>query len=167
MFNLKSAALTAALMFIATAGFAQAHGEKSWQVGAITLTAPWTRATPKSAPVAGGFVKITNTGNESDWLIGGSFTGANRVEVHEMATENGVMKMRQVSSGLEIKPGQTVELKPGGFHLMFMEMKQPVIEGNPVRGALTFRKAGTVEIDFVVAPMGAPAPASKGGHHHH
>ena len=146
---------------------AQAQGATSWQVGAMTITAPWTRATPKSAPVAGGFVKITNTGSESDWLIGGSFTGAGRVEVHEMATDNGVMRMRQLANGLEIKPGQTVELKPGGFHLMFMELKQPTVEGKPIRGTLTFRKAGSVEIDFAVAPIGGPAPASGGGHHHH
>ena len=137
------------------------------QVTSLTITAPWTRATPKSAPVAGGFVKITNTGSESDWLIGGSFTGAGRVEVHEMATDNGVMRMRQLANGLEIKPGQTVELKPGGFHLMFMELKQPTVEGKPIRGTLTFRKAGSVEIDFAVAPIGGPAPASGGGHHHH
>jgi len=145
---------------------AQAQGETSWRIGAMTVTAPWTRATPKSAPVAGGFVKITNTGSQSDWLIGGSFSGAGRVEVHEMATENGVMKMRQLE-GLEIKPGQTVELRPGGYHLMFMDLKQPTVEGKPVRGSLIFRKAGTVEIDFAVAPIGGSAPASSKGHHHH
>lgn len=146
---------------------AQAQSDTSWKIGDITITAPWTRATPKSAPVAGGFVKITNNGQESDWLTGGTFTGAGRVEVHEMATVDGVMRMRQLGSGLEIKPGQTIELKPGGFHLMFMELKQPTVEGKPVRGALTFRKAGTVEIDFTVAPIGAPAPGTSSGHQHH
>ncbi len=145
---------------------AQAQSDTSWKIGDITITAPWTRATPKSAPVAGGFLKVTNNGKESDWLTGGSFTGAGRVEVHEMATIDGVMRMRQLGHGLEIKPGETVELKPGGFHLMFMELKQPTVEGKPVRGALTFRKAGTLEIDYTVAPIGAPAPGNSGGHHH-
>jgi copper(I)-binding protein len=176
MTRMTSAALAAALMLAATQSFApsirlvqlaQAQSETSWRVGSMTITAAWTRATPRSAPVAGGFLKVTNHGNESDWLIGGSFTGAGRVEVHEMATDNGVMRMRQLSSGLEIKPGQTVELKPGGYHLMFMELKQPTVEGAPVRGALTFRKAGTVEIEYSVAPIGAPAPTSSGGHYHH
>jgi copper(I)-binding protein len=173
MLNLKSAALAAAIALISAPTFAQApihlaqaQSDLTWKIGDITITTPWTRATPKSAPVAGGFLKITNNGKESDWLTGGHFTGAGHVEVHEMAIADGVMRMRQLSNGLEIKPGQTIELKPGGFHLMFMEMKQPVVEGKPVRGALTFRRAGTVEVDFAVAPIGGPAPSNQGGHHH-
>ena len=78
----------------------------------------------RGAQVAGGYLKITNNGNEADRLIGGSAASPARFEVHEMAMESGVMKMRQVN-GLEIKPGETVELKPGGMHVMFMDLKQP------------------------------------------
>ena len=147
---------------------AQGHQEPAvFKAGAMTVTSAWTRATPKSAPVAGGFLSVTNTGKESDWLMGGSFANAGSVEVHEMSMDNGVMRMRALTQGLEIKPGQTIELKPGGYHLMFMQLKAPNVEGERIKGGLTFRNAGRVEIDFAVAPVGGPMPAASGGHQHH
>ena len=79
--------------------------------------------------------------------------------------EKGVAKMRQVT-GLEIKPGETVELKPGGMHVMFMGLKQPLKQGQKVKGTLVFEKAGTVAIEFTVQAAGAPA-GGQGGHKHH
>jgi hypothetical protein len=133
------------------------------KVGTLTIEAPWTRATPQGARVAGGYMRITNTGSAPDRLTGGSFPLAGRFEVHEMATTNGVMTMRELARGLEIAPGQTVELRPGGFHVMFMELREPVREGRPLKGTLVFEKAGTVEIEYRVAPVGARGP---GGHAH-
>ena len=75
-----------------------------------------------------------------------------------MATVDGVMKMRPLPAGIEIKPGETVELKPGSFHMMFMELKQPLTQGRPVKGTLVFEKAGAIEIEYAVAPIGASAP---------
>lgn len=149
--------------------------EQTWKLGALTIAAPWTRVTPKGAKVAGGYVRITNTGSEPDRLIGGSFDLSARVEVHEMAMDGGVMRMRELAKGLEIKPGETVELKPGGFHLMFMDMKGALEAGKPVRGRLMFEKAGTLDVTFTVAPLGAtsptgaaaPASGGHGGHSHH
>jgi hypothetical protein len=134
------------------------------RVGALAIEAPWTRATPQGARVAGGYMRITNTGTQPDRLIGGSFPLAGRFEVHEMAMANGVMTMRELAKGLEIGPGQTVELKPGGFHVMFMDLREPVRQGAPIQGTLVFERAGTVEITYQVAPVGARAPAS--GHSH-
>jgi hypothetical protein len=108
-------------------------------------------------------MSITNTGTAPDRLIGGSLALAGRFEVHEMAVNNGVMTMRELASGLEIAPGARVELKPGGLHVMFMDLKAQLREGQPVRGTLVFEKAGTVEVNFAVAPIGARAP---GGHAH-
>ena len=125
------------------------------KAGALTIEAPWTRATPAGAKVGGGYMKITNTGTEPDRLVGGSLPQAGRFEVHEMAVANGVMQMRVLSNGLEIKPGQSVELKPGGFHLMFMDLKEPLRQGAPLKGTLVFEKAGTVVVEFHVAPIGA------------
>jgi periplasmic copper chaperone A len=155
---------------LVSAATAQTMQEQSYKLGALTIAAPWTRVTPKGAKVGGGYLRITNTGNESDRLIGGAFDMSARVEVHEMAVESGVMRMRELTKGLEIKPGATVEFKPGGYHLMFMEMKGPLEAGKPVKGRLTFEKAGSIDVEFHVAPLGATSPigaAPGGGHGHH
>jgi periplasmic copper chaperone A len=125
------------------------------------------RATPGGAQVAGGYVKITNTGSEADRLIGGSLPMAREGEVHEMAMSGNVMKMRRLQDGLEIKPGETVELKPGGNHLMFLGLSAGLTAGQPVKGTLVFQKAGTVEVEFRVAPIGAQSGGGGGGHAHH
>jgi len=124
------------------------------KAGDLTIEHPWTRATPAGAKTAGGYVRITNNGDEADRLIGGAADGAKRVEVHEMKVENNIMKMRKLESGLEIEAGETVELKPGSYHLMMMGLEEPYQEGAPVKGALTFEKAGTVEVEFAVQAMG-------------
>ena len=134
------------------------------KVGSLMIEAPWTRATPAGAKVAGGFMTITNTGSAPDRLIGGSFPLAGRFEVHEMAVANGIMTMRELAKGLEIAPGQKVELKPGGYHVMFMDLRSQVREGTPVKGTLVFEKAGTIEVEYRVAPVGARAPAGAHAH---
>ena len=97
---------------------------KDYKVGSLGITQPWARATPKGAKVGGGYLSITNTGAVSDKLLGGSLNDASRIEIQEMKMENSIMKMRAVpSNSLEIKPGERVTLKPGGLHLMFMDLK--------------------------------------------
>ncbi len=139
------------------------------RVGDLLIEGPWARATPGGAKVGGGYVKITNTGAMPDRLIGGSLPAAGSVEVHEMRMANNVMEMRRVD-GLEIKPGQSVELKPGGYHLMFMELKEGLKAGQTLKGTLVFEKAGTVQVEFFVAPIGAASrdakTPSKGAHGH-
>jgi periplasmic copper chaperone A len=134
------------------------------RAGSLLIEAPWTRATPAGAKVAGGFMTITNTGSAPDRLVGGSFPLAGRFEVHEMAVANGVMTMRELAKGLEIAPGQKIEFKPGGYHVMFMDLTSQVREGKPVKGTLVFEKAGTVEVEYRVAPVGARAPAGAHAH---
>ena len=141
------------------AGNALAH---DYAAGSLKIDHPWTRATPKGAAVAGGYLKITNTGAAPDRLVGGTFASAGRFEIHEMKTENGVMTMRGIPGGLEIKPGQTVEFKPGGYHVMFMDLKTPLQQGRSVKGTLVFEKAGTVEVQYAVEAMGGSAPAHRG-----
>ncbi len=106
--------VASALLLALFAGTAHAH---DYTVGAIKIDHPWARATPKGASVAGGYMKITNTGTTPDRLVGGTVEVAKRFEVHEMSMDGGVMKMREVAQGLDIAPGATVELKPGGFHI--------------------------------------------------
>lgn len=129
------------------------------KAGSLTLERPWSRATPGGAKVGGGYLRITNTGTVSDRLTGGSFPLASKVEVHEMRLEGDVMRMKAVEGGLEIKPGATVELKPGGLHLMFMDLKEPLKEGQTVKGTLTFEKAGSIAVEYTVRGMGGAAPA--------
>ena len=124
-------------------------------LGHLKISAPWARATPKGASVGGGYLTITNMGSQSDRLIGGSAAICKSVQVHEMKMDNGVMKMRELANGLEIKPGQTVTLAPGGYHIMFMGLKQPLKKGEHVKVTLQFAKAGKVEVDFTVEGIGA------------
>lgn len=144
---------------------AMAGDTKVYKLGSLTIEAPWARATPGGAKVAGGFMKITNNGKEPDRLVGGTVPFAGRFEVHEMAVDGGVMKMRQLSKGLEIKPGESVELKPGGYHVMFMDLTSGLKEGDAVKGTLVFEKAGKVDVEYKVGPIGGGAP--MGGHSHH
>ena len=134
-------------------------------VGNIQIGNPWTRATPKGADVAGGYMKITNKGSVPDSLIGGSSAAADRFEVHEMSMVDGVMKMRPLAKGLEVKPGETVELKPGSYHLMFMDLKAPFEAGKRVKGTLVFEKGGTVDIEYAVEALGAGSSAPSGHGH--
>ncbi len=130
--------------------------------GRLKISAPWARATPKGASVGGGYMTITNTGTESDRLSAAPPTSPRRVQIHEMTMDNGVMKMRPVAGGLEIKPGQTVKLNPGGYHVMFMGLKQQLKQGEHFKATLDFAKAGKVDVDFAVEGIGA---MSIGGTH--
>lgn len=123
------------------------------EIGDLQIVAPAIRATLPNQPVAGGFLTITNTGTEADRLVGGSADFADDVQVHEMGVENDVMKMRQMAEGLEIPAGGSVELKPGGYHLMFMKINEPMKDGEIRKVKLMFEKAGSVDIEFDVRTM--------------
>jgi copper(I)-binding protein len=148
-----------AVLFGCWAGSADAE---DITVGALKISGPWARATPKGASVGGAYMTITNTGNVSDRLVGGSSDVSSRFEIHEMSMDNGVMKMRPLEKGLEIQPGQTVEFKPGGYHVMFVGLKKPFEEGQHVKATLDFQKAGNVAVDFAVRGIGAQTGASSG-----
>ena len=142
-------------------GAAQADPIKA---GDLTIDTPWLRATPNGAKVAGGYVTIRNSGTAPDTLTGAAVPFARSGEIHSMSMEGGVMKMAPVSGGLTVKPGETVELKPGGYHLMFEGLSGAPKAGDSVSGTLTVQRAGTVPVTFSVAPIGASAPG--GGHQH-
>jgi len=148
-----------AVLFGCWAGSADAE---DITVGTLKISGPWARATPKGAPVGGAYITITNTGTLSDRLVGGSSDLSSHFEIHEMSMDNGVMKMRRLEKGLEIKPGQTVEFKPGGYHVMFVGLKKPFEEGQHVKATLEFEKAGKLAVDFAVRGIGAQTGASSG-----
>ena len=124
-------------------------------VGGLKISAPWARATPKGASVGGGYMKITNSGTAPDRLVGGTTDISRRFEVHEMKMEDGVMKMRPVANGLEIKPGQTVTFDPSGYHVMFVDLKKQLVQGERFKATLEFAKAGKIDVDFAIEGIGA------------
>jgi copper(I)-binding protein len=149
------------IFFLACAvALSSAARAADYKVGAIEIDHPWSRAVPKGTSVAAGYLTIRNTGSEPDRLVSGSTPVAGKFEVHEMSMDNGVMRMRPVAGGVEIKPGQTVELKPQSIHIMMTGLKQPIEKGKSFKGALVFERAGAVEIDFSVEAIGAMAPAA-------
>jgi periplasmic copper chaperone A len=152
-----------AVLLALVTGAAAAH---DYKLGTLEIKHPWARATPKGAPVGGGYLTIVNTGTTPDRLIGGSVAVAAKFEIHEMTMDHGVMKMRPLAKGLEIKPGATVELKPGSYHLMFMGLKAPLKQGDRVKGTLVFEKAGKLDVDFVVQSIGASKAMPDMTHSH-
>jgi periplasmic copper chaperone A len=159
---LRTLALATLLSTVAAAG-ALAHGFK---VGALEIGHPWSRATPAGAPVAGGFLFVTNGGTAADRLVAVTSDAADKVEIHEMSMDGGVMKMRALDKGLEIPAGAKVELKPGSYHVMFIGLKKPFVKGDMVKGTLAFEKAGKVDVEFKVEDM-ATKDAGHDGHSGH
>ena len=132
------------------------------KAGDLVISQAWSRATPGGAKVGGGFLTIENKGTAPDRLIGGTSDVASKVEVHEMSMNNGVMTMRPLEKGLTIDPGRTVKLAPGGYHLMLMNLKNPLKQGDKLAIGLEFEKAGKVQVSFDVQAVGAPGPAGSG-----
>lgn len=132
-----------------------------YRVGDILIAHPWSRATPPGARVGSGYLKIENKGGVPDRLIRVHMERASRVEIHEMTISAGVMQMRELPVGIVIPPGAIVELKPGGLHVMFMDLSAPLKHNDRLIGLLTFERAGTVSVEFVVEPIGTnPTPSN-------
>jgi len=157
---MKSNTLLNALLISAVgfglAGLAQAQNAK---VGSVQIENAYTRSTVPGQMAAGGFMKIENKG-AVDQLISASSPVAGEVQLHEMAMEGNVMKMRQVKE-VVVPAGGAVELKPGGMHLMFINIKAPLTAGETVPVKLKFAKAGEVEVKMPVNAMGAQGGAMK------
>jgi len=141
---------------------APAGPPEQYMLGALRISAPWMRATPKGAAVAAGYVTITNTGAAPDRLMSVSSDVAGVIQLHEMTMNGGVMTMREVAQPLEIKPGATLELKPGGYHVMFMKLAHGLNEGDRVKATLVFEKAGSIDIEFAVGAVAAKGPSTSG-----
>jgi len=134
-----------------------------YDVGSLHLAQPWSRATPKGASAGAAYLTVTNNGAAPDRLSCAGSDAAAQCQIHTMSMENGVMKMRPVEGGLEIKPGETVTLKPGSDHLMLMKLKHPLEAGKTVEATLQFDKAGTINVAFPILAMGAAAPGAPAG----
>lgn len=134
-----------------------------YDAGSMHISTPWARATPKGAAAGAGYMTITNNGTTPDTVSCVSDDASVRCQIHSATMEGGVMKMRPVESGLDIKPGETVTLQPGGYHIMFVNLKHPLEQGQSVKATLKFEHAGTVDVEYPVVPIGAPAPGVAAG----
>jgi copper(I)-binding protein len=144
----------------------QAGYAHDYRAGALRIDHPWATATPPGAQVGAGYMKITNDGTVADRLISIVSPVSAKAAIHTSEKEGDVVKMRHLDKGLEIKPGETVELKPEGMHVMFEGLKGPLVAGNRVKAALVFDKAGSIDVEYAVEPLGTKAPPAPAPHTH-
>lgn len=137
------------LVLLGTLGCQRQSGPK------IQIEQPWARSSPKMANAGAVYMVIRNTGNVPDVLIGAAADICEAVEIHETLMENGVMKMRPIPrQRLEIPAKGQVELKPGGYHLMLLNLKSPLQEGQTITLTLHFEKSGDIQVQVPVKRMG-------------
>jgi hypothetical protein len=160
-FSRAARALAAPLVLLALCQPLLAH---EYKAGDLEILHPWSRATPAGAKVAAGYLTIKNRGSGPDRLIGVTGEIAGKTEIHEMSVDaEGVMTMRPVVGGIEIPAGGAAELKPGSFHIMFMDLNRTTTKGEKFKGTLVFEKAGTVAVEFAVDAMAGAAEHDQHG----
>lgn len=161
--------LFAAAVFVAVALLiATGAGAHEFKVGSLDIGHPWSRPTPADASIGGGYLTITNKGRTADRLISGSSPSAGQIEIHEVVDVDGMAKTRPVANGIEIKPGKTIELKPGALRIVMLGLKQPLQLGQKIKGTLVFEKAGPVDVVYNVEEnAGAAVSGVAGAHKHH
>ncbi len=160
MRNLFTFVVFALLLCLAPMSHAQTYTN-----GLMEIQTPWSRATPAGASVGAGYLVITNKGARSDRLLSFATDLSGQPEVHEMTNEGGVMKMRPLAKGLEIPAGATVKLEPGGYHLMLLKLKRPLVQGQRYKATLVFEKAGLIEVEFEVRAIGGNQKEPMHKHH--
>lgn len=121
----------------------------------IGLSDAWARPTLGAGRTTAAYVTITNSGSNADRLTAVDAPGAGSVEIHTAGMENGVMRMRRLE-GLDISASETVAMAPGGYHIMIIDVEEPVQVGSTVPLTLTFETSGNVTIDATVS-MTPPA----------
>jgi hypothetical protein len=149
--------LTVAMLAAAMAVFAASAGAHEFSAKGVTVSHPWARATPKGAKVGAAYLEIKTDAGTVDKLVGGRASVAGKVEIHTHLHENGVMKMRQIP-GIDLKAGASHVLKPSGDHVMLMDLKEPLKEGDLLDITLVFEKAGEIVVKATVEPIGAKGP---------
>lgn len=143
-------------------GTAAAHAAE-FKAGQVLIQSPWSREIPRGAKVAAGYVVLRNAGPAAERLVSATAEIASKVEIHEMRVDDkGVMRMRQLPQGLEIPAGGNIELKPGSFHLMFLNLKRAPKQGETFKGTLTFEKSGAVDVEYSVEGLGGAHGVHQG-----
>ena len=156
MRSLFHAAFAITLIAVSVPAFAQTSAP-------IDVQQPWARATPKGASTGAVYMTLDNKSGSDDRLTGAASDVAAKVQIHEMSMTNGTMQMREVAGGLPIPAGGEVVLKPGGYHVMLMGLKKPLVAGESFPLTLTFAKAGNMSVTVTVQPLDAKPPGPSGG----
>lgn len=155
--KMKNSTTTLPSRLVALAAAALALAAPAW--AQVTVSDPWVRATVPQQKATGAFMQITAA--KGGKLVGATSPAAGVVEIHEMALEGNVMRMRAIP-GLALPAGKAVELKPGGYHIMLMDLKAPVPAGEPVRITLSVEgpdgKRETIDVQAPARAMGPQAP---------
>ncbi len=156
--NRKRLGLAAAALLFASA--ATAH---EFKLGDLDIKHPWSRATLPGAKVATGYLTVKNSGATPDRLVSITADIAGKAEIHEMSVTDGVMSMRPLKDGVEIPGNGEARLEPGSYHIMFLDLKAPAVEGVKFKGTLNFEKAGSVAVEFAVDKAGGEDHSNHGG----
>lgn len=150
-----------------------AFAQQSAPTASVTVSKPWARATPGGAKVGAAYLQLSAAANAPDKLFSAKSPVAGTVELHTHSQVDGVMKMRRVDD-VAIAAGKKVTLQPGGLHIMMMDLKQPLKEGETIDLTLVFEKAGEVAVKVPVLKVGSAGPdgakgggGGHGGHHKH
>ena len=122
----------------------------------LSIEHPWARATAPTAQVGGAFLTVTAT--TPDRLLSVASPIAGHAELHRTVEENGIMKMLPVEA-LQVTAGTPIEMKPGGLHIMLVQLRQPLKTGDTFPLTLTFEKAGPITAQVTVEAAGAAGPA--------
>ena len=130
--------------------FAFSH---DYYLGKLTIDHPYIIETMPGAKVAGGYLKITNRGSSSDYLLGAESLFSKKIELHAMTIENDIMKMNMLKDGIEIPASEEILLKPGGLHIMFKELNKPLKKGEKEKVVLKFKKNGKIILKFAIESL--------------
>jgi copper(I)-binding protein len=149
-----SARVAALIGLFILAGPAAAHEYSS---KGVTVVHPWARATPGGARVGGVYFEMKAARGHADRLIAARTAAAGSAELHKDAVENGIAKMRRVDA-IPLRAGASFVLKPGGYHVMLMDLVGPLKEGDLLKLTLVFEKAGEIEVEATIEPIGATGP---------
>jgi copper(I)-binding protein len=154
-------ATVAGLIALTVVAVALAH---DYKLGALEIDHPWARATAPMQKAGGAFLTVTNTGAAADRLVKVSSPAAGKVELHTMTMDGTVMRMREVET-IDVPAGGKAELKPGGFHVMLIDLKAPLVAGQTAPLTLTFERAGSITVELAIEAVGA-GPMHGGQHKH-
>ena len=134
-----------ALLFAAGVAYAD-----DYKLGNIAIGRPWARPTAQGVKIGAAYLSLENKGSEADKLVSAASPVAANVQIHQTTNEGGVMKMHEARGGVELAPGATIAFKPGGYHIMLLDLKQKLEEGQRIPLTLTFTKAGSINVEVDV-----------------
>lgn len=134
---------------------------------AIEISEAWARANPPGSTLSAAFLSLQDDSGAGDRLLAASSPVAGRIELHQTSMEGDVMRMRRIDDGLPVPAGGNVELRPGGLHLMLLDLPEALTAGQRFMLQLDFEQAGSVQVQVTVRAPGASEDADHEHHHHH